>query len=106
MQQHGLSQLHQDMGEAPMFWPAVALILSIAFLWVYGYMLESDERAEREAAYAAQRQADEEALREARRLRAMQAMCGGENAVAVDLGNGWHQCKTKRNANTVKVKTP
>jgi len=35
--------------------------------------------------------------------RASAALCGGENAVARDLGDGSIQCLTKRGAKTIKV---
>lgn len=40
---------------------------------------------------------------EIRMLRAAIEMCGGENAVAQDLGNGSIQCLTKRGHKTIVV---
>lgn len=41
---------------------------------------------------------------EIRMLRAAIEMCGGENAVAKDLGNGSIQCLTKRGQKTIVAK--
>ena len=41
---------------------------------------------------------------EIKMLRAAVEMCGGENSVAEDLGDGTVQCRTKRGYKTITVK--
>lgn len=103
---HGMDQLHEDLGRPEWFWPAINAALLFLLVSAWAFSMAADEISELRDTQEAQREAIEQSQRERRRELAAQAMCGGENAVAVDLGNGWHQCKTKRNFNTHKVRTP
>lgn len=103
---HGMDQLHEDLGRPEWFWPAVNAALLFLLVSAWALAMTADEISELQDTQEAQREAIEHAQREQRREQAAQEMCGGENAVAVDLGNGWHQCKTKRNFNTQKVRLP
>lgn len=70
-----------------------ALLFAVVLLW--GTMIDSysDESAAANDAIA-------EHSAEIRMLRAAVEMCGGENAVAQDLGNGTVQCFTHRGFKT------
>lgn len=78
----------------------IALTLALATLLAYVGPSLDDHRGESpvpESAIA-------EHQAEIRMLRAAVEMCGGQNAVAQDLGNGTVQCLTKRGHKTIVVK--
>jgi hypothetical protein len=76
----------------------IALVLSAAI----NLDGPSDARAEWDQSAALQDAIKNEAT-QARYQRATAALCGSENAIAKDLGNGVIQCQTRRGAKTKQV---
>lgn len=94
--QHGLSALGDELGNPAWFWASVITVVAFVVLLCWAVAMSSDHLDELQDIEAARQEAIAADQVERRRIAAMQAMCGGENAVYAEVQGGGMTCTNKR----------